>query len=148
MLALDDLFVPGLLAFLLAQVTYTVLFLTQCRWQTHRLPWAALIVLYALVCTLWIVPQAGNTQLPVIAYMIAISLMAIAAGFRNDPQFMWVALGALIFMVSDTLIAVNLFVTPFAYSGVAVMTTYYVAQLLICVGIVRANDYAAVRRSR
>lgn len=137
LLALDDLFVPGLVAFLLAQITYTVLFVTQSRWQTGRLPWAALIVVYALLCTLFVVPQAGDMMLPITAYMIAISLMAIAAGFRNDSQFMWVAMGALVFMVSDTLIAVNQFVAPFAYSGIAVMTTYYVAQLLICLGIVR-----------
>ncbi len=138
LLALEGLFVQGLGAFLLAQVTYTILFLTQFRWQPRRLPWACLIIAYALVCTLLIVPQAGDMRIPVTAYMIAISLMAIAAGFRNDPQFIWVAVGALVFMVSDTLIAVNLFVTPFANSGVAVMTTYYVAQLLICLGVVRA----------
>lgn len=137
LLALDDLFVQGLVAFLLAQVTYTVLFLTQFHWRRSRLPWAVIIIVYGLVCTLSIVPAAGDMQLPVTAYMIAISAMAVAAGFRNDHQFLWVAMGALVFMVSDTLIAVNLFVAPFAYSGIAVMTTYYVAQLLICVGIVR-----------
>ncbi|MDO8908528.1 MAG: lysoplasmalogenase [Pseudohongiella sp.] len=137
LLALDGLFVQGLAAFLLAQVTYTVLFLTQFSWQPRRLPWAAFIVVYALVCTLFIVPGAGDMKLPVTAYMIAISAMAIAAGFRRDQQFLWVAMGALIFMVSDTLIAVGRFVTPFEYSGIAVMSTYYLAQLLICVGIAR-----------
>ena len=144
LLALDGLFVQGLAAFLLAQVTYTVLFLTQYRWQTRRLPWAALIVVYALVCTLFIVPEAGDMKVPVTAYMIAISLMAVAAGFRGDQQFLWVAMGALIFMVSDTLIAVSRFVSPFEYSGIAVMTTYYLAQLLICVGIVRHSKSADV----
>lgn len=143
LLAMDGLFVQGLAAFLLAQVTYTVLFVTQRRWQPRRLPWAALILLYALVCTLVIVPAAGDMQLPVTVYMIAISLMAITAGFRNDQQFLWVATGALIFMVSDTLIAVGRFVTPFEYSGIAVMSTYYLAQWLICVGIVRHSGRSA-----
>jgi uncharacterized membrane protein YhhN len=145
LLALDGLFVQGLAAFLLAQITYTVLFLTQYRWQTQRLPWAALIIVYAVVCTLFIVPEAGDMKLPVTAYMIAISLMAVAAGFRRDQQFLWVAMGALIFMVSDTLIAVSRFVSPFEYSGIAVMTTYYVAQLLICVGIVRHSNRADIQ---
>ena len=79
LLALDGLFVQGLLAFLLAQVTYTILFLAQCRWQTRRLPWAAFIVVYALVCTLLIVPEAGDMQLPVTAYMIAINRVRRAA---------------------------------------------------------------------
>lgn len=138
LLALEGLFVQGLAAFLLAQMTYTALFLTQFRWQPRRLPWALMIIAYALMCTFVIVPEAGDMSVPVSVYMTAISLMAIAAGFRNDPQFMWVAMGALIFIISDTLIAVNQFVTPFAYSGVAVMATYYVAQLLICVGVIGA----------
>jgi len=145
LLALEGLFVQGLGAFLLAQFTYTILFLTQFRWQPRRLPWACLIIAYALLGTLLIVPEAGDMKMPVTAYMIAISLMALVAGFRNDPQFIWVATGALVFMVSDTLIAVNLFVTPFAHSGVAVMTTYYVAQLLICLGVIRASYCAAMR---
>jgi uncharacterized membrane protein YhhN len=137
LLALDGLFVQGLVAFLLAQVTYTALFLMQFRWQTRRLPWAIMIIFYALVCTLFIVPEAGDMKVPVVAYMIAISLMAIAAGFRSDRRYLWGAMGALIFMISDTLIAVSRFVAPFEYSGIAVMATYYVAQALICMGIIR-----------
>jgi uncharacterized membrane protein YhhN len=136
LLAMRGLFVQGLIAFLLAQLTYTALFLTQFRWQPKRWPWSALIVAYAMACTLFIVPEAGDMRIPVTAYMIAISLMAIAAGFRCDDQFLWVALGAVIFMISDTLIAVNRFVTPFEHSGIAVMATYYTAQLMICGGII------------
>lgn len=137
LLSLDGLFIPGLGAFLLAQLTYTALFLTQFRWRVGRLPWAAVILAYALACTLFIIPQTGDLQLVTLVYMIAISLMAISAGFRDDSQFLWVALGALIFMVSDTLIAIDKFVSPFAGSGVAIMATYYIAQLLICVGVIR-----------
>ncbi len=137
LLAMDGLFVQGLSAFLMAQLTYTGLFLTQGRWQPRRIWWLILIIVYALLCTTFIVPDAGNMKVPVIAYMIAISLMAISAGFRVDSKFLWVALGALIFMLSDTLIAVNRFVAPFDYSGVAVMSTYYLAQLLICTGVLR-----------
>uniref|UniRef100_UPI003568447B lysoplasmalogenase n=1 Tax=Marinobacter sp. TaxID=50741 RepID=UPI003568447B len=131
------LFIPGLGAFLLAQLTYTALFLTQFRWRVSRLSWVAAILAYTLACTLFIIPQTGDLQLVTMVYMIAISLMAISAGFRDDSQFLWVALGALIFMVSDTLIAIDKFVSPFAGSDVAIMATYYAAQLLICVGVVR-----------
>jgi len=53
---------------------------------------------------------------------------------------------ALIFMISDTLIAVERFVTPFEFSGIAVMSTNYCAQLLICVGIVRHSSTAQEKR--
>lgn len=76
-------------------------------------------------------------KVPIVAYMVAISLMAISAGFREDSKFLWVAIGALVFMVSDTLIAVNRFVISLEYSGIAVMGTYYLAQALICTGVLR-----------
>lgn len=142
LLALDGLFVQGLAAFLLAQITYTVLFMRQSRWQPRRLPWTALIVVYAGVSTLVIIPQASDMQIPVTAYMVAISLMAISAGFRDDARFLWVAVGALVFMVSDTLIAIDRFVSPLEHAGIAVMASYYLAQALIVIGVVR---HAAVQ---
>jgi len=138
LLAMEGRFVQGLGAFLLAQITYTILFTMQGRWQPQRLWWTGLIVLYALLCTVYIVPEAGNMKVPIVAYMVAISLMAISAGFREDSKFLWVAIGALVFMVSDTLIAVNRFVISLEYSGIAVMGTYYLAQALICTGVLRS----------
>ncbi|WP_396586649.1 lysoplasmalogenase [Bermanella sp. R86510] len=137
LLSLDGLFIIGLGAFLLAQLTYTVLFLTQCKWNAKRLPWATLVVLYTVVCTVFIIPKTGELQLVITAYMIAITFMALAAGFRDDSRFLIVACGALIFMLSDTLIAINKFVTPFDYSGAAIMATYYIAQASITLGICR-----------
>jgi alkylglycerol monooxygenase len=43
----------------------------------------------------------------------------------------WVALGACVFMVSDSLIAINKFVTPVTLSPLWILATYYAAQLLI-----------------
>lgn len=140
LLTMDGLFVHGLLAFLLAQITYTVLFVRQSRWQPRRLPWGMLIVLYTIVISVFILPHAGDMTVPGVAYLIAISLMAISAGFRDSSQFLWVAIGALAFMISDTLIAVGRFVTPFEYSGVAVMLSYYAAQFLIVTGVVNDAD--------
>jgi len=135
LLSLDGLFIIGLGAFLLAQLTYTVLFLTQCKWNAKRLPWATLVVLYTVVCTVFIIPKTGELQLVITAYMVAITFMALAASFRDDSRFLIVACGALIFMLSDTLIAINKFVTPFDYSGAAIMATYYIAQASITLGI-------------
>ena len=43
----------------------------------------------------------------------------------------WVALGACVFMVSDSLIAINKFVTPVELSSLWILATYYAAQVLI-----------------
>lgn len=137
LLSLDGLFIVGLASFLLAQLTYAGLFLTQSNWSKQRLPWAGLIVLYTVLCTIFIIPKTGYLQLVITAYMIAISLMAISAGFRKDKHYLLVAMGALIFMISDTLIAISKFIEPFAFSGAVIMGTYYIAQACITLGIVR-----------
>ncbi|EAT13496.1 lysoplasmalogenase [Bermanella marisrubri] len=135
LLSLDGLFIAGLGSFLLAQITYTGLFLTQLSWNTRRLPWIGLIVLYTVLCSIFIIPKTGDLQLVITAYMIAISLMAISAGLRNDKHYWLVATGALIFMISDTLIAISKFIEPFAFAGASIMSTYYAAQAFIIIGI-------------
>ena len=49
----------------------------------------------------------------------------------GDSASRWVAVGACVFMVSDSLIAINKFVTPVALSSLWILVTYYCAQMLI-----------------
>jgi len=137
LLSFKGLFLPGLGAFLVAQVIYCILFTGQFKKSRNGFIWLAGIVLYAVSMGSFIIPNAGPFSWVVGIYLLAISCMAISAGFRNDPKFIWVALGAFIFMLSDSLIAINKFVQPFPYAGVAIMVSYYVAQLLITLGIIR-----------
>ena len=64
----------------------------------------------------------------VIAYMLVIGFMmgsAIASGMTSA------VIGALLFMLSDSLIAWNRFVAPFASARLAIIVTYHVGQLLL-----------------
>ena len=45
-LSLEQLFIQGLGAFLLAQLTYTILSVRQAKWQNQRLLWGAFIITY------------------------------------------------------------------------------------------------------
>ena len=137
LLSFKGLFLPGLGAFLVAQILYCVLFTRQFRKSRNGFICLTIIIIYTASMASFILPNAGQFSLVISIYLLAISGMAISAGFRNDPQFIWVALGAFIFMVSDTLIAINKFVQPFPYAGVAIMVSYYVAQLMITLGIIR-----------
>ena len=69
------------------------------------------------------------------AYVLVIALMAAQAIGRGtvlrDASSTAVALGACIFMASDTLIAINRFVQPLPMAGLWVLSTYYTAQILI-----------------
>ncbi len=50
---------------------------------------------------------------------------------QRTPAAVAVAVGACFFMLSDSLLAINRFVTPLPLSGLWVLSTYYTAQLLI-----------------
>lgn len=143
LLSLEGLFIEGLGAFLLAQLTYTALFVSQSTWQMRRLPWIAAVLAYTGLCILFVLPHTGNMQLVITAYLCAITLMALSAMIREDEQFWWCAVGAFVFMISDTLIAVNSFIQPFWGSGSAIMSTYYLAQLLITLGVIRHHQGAS-----
>ncbi|MEQ1658541.1 MAG: lysoplasmalogenase, partial [Hylemonella sp.] len=79
---------------------------------------------------------------PVAAYVLVIALMAAQAIGRatvlRDKPALWVAVGAGFFMLSDTLLALNKFVSPLPLSQLWVLSTYYVAQVLIVRGMLAA----------
>ena len=45
--------------------------------------------------------------------------------------------GALLFITSDSLLAINKFYSSFQYAGILIMLTYGIAQLLITLGAAR-----------
>ena len=73
-------------------------------------------------------------MVPVALYHLAIVTMAVAAVVA-DLDHSWVVAGALFFMLSDALIAIEKFKKPFAGVGHAIWSTYYFAQYLICFGM-------------
>jgi uncharacterized membrane protein YhhN len=51
----------------------------------------------------------------------------------------WLAWGSVLFMLSDTLLAVDKFVSPMPVAGLWVLTTYYLAQGFIVQGRLSAQ---------
>jgi len=74
----------------------------------------------------------------VVVYSTAIATMVLFAINRfhrvNDRSFVLVFIGALMFMFSDSFIAVNKFLHPIAFSGVWIMSLYSFGQYLIAKG--------------
>ena len=87
-----------------------------------------------MLAVLWRALPAG-LHLPVIVYVAAISTMGAQAlgraRVRGDAASAAVAAGALLFMASDTLLALNRFVAPLPAAPLLVLSTYFTAQLLI-----------------
>ena len=54
--------------------------------------------------------------------------------YRNEKstENTWLLIGALIFIISDSLIALNKFYEPSEFYGISIMITYILAQFLIC----------------
>jgi len=129
-------FIPGLASFLVAHIFYIALFRQGQGWFPSR---RALVAVLAVGATMYGIVWGGLgdpvLKIAVAAYVTVISLMAAQAIGRamvqGDAAARWVALGACIFMVSDSLIAINKFVTPVALSSLWILATYYCAQLLI-----------------
>lgn len=128
------LFAFGLGAFLIAHLFYIAIFVKSWHFTAWKILPAALVVGWAGYVFLLIAPNLGPLQIPVIAYIFALALMAVTAVFRNVPDFYITASGAALFVLSDSLIALNKFHSPVPYARELIMTTYYTAQGLIVWG--------------
>ena len=124
-------FVAGLSAFLLAHVVYIGGFIPFIEAPTQ---YALVLMLvcaaaaFTLVARLW--PRLGGLRLPVLTYFVII--MVMVGGSLSIPMAsVWLPAGAVIFAVSDSLIAVRKFGAPFAFVNELVWGTYVVAQFLI-----------------
>jgi len=135
----EGLFVPGLVAFLLAHLSYIQLFRQDAPWLRCRRA-VAMCISVAAVIFVGLDQNGLPTELrvPVAAYVLVIATMAAQAWGRAKHLYsassLWVAWGSLSFMLSDTLLALDKFVSPLPYAGLWVLATYYLAQGLIVRG--------------
>lgn len=124
-----DTFVPGLASFAVAQILFTVSFATGETTATRVLIGIVILVPVALLLARRFVTAIKKSShnelvLPVCMYMVVISAMAVAAIANGSP----VAIaGALIFMLSDSLIAETRFVSAKPWHSVGIMVTYHAA---------------------
>jgi uncharacterized membrane protein YhhN len=119
-------FVHGLVAFLFGHVAYIVYFM---RNGSRRPPVAGVVALagYGLAAFWYLQPTLGAMQVPVLLYMTAIVLMAVLS-LRIGS---WAAAGALLFLLSDTVLAIGRFRGPLPLGGHIVWVTYYTGQYLL-----------------
>ena len=132
-------FVLGLGSFLLAHIAYTVSFLYCFEFRPGRLPHALAVFVVSVAVAAGLTGATGDLMWPVNAYISSIAVMTIAAAFR-DTRTLMVFIGAVCFMISDTLIAWNRFVGDIYGAGLWVMAAYYTAQALVAIGSIRDHD--------
>lgn len=144
----ENFFLIGLASFLIAHILYILVY-RQFRnedatdelvgIQKIRLSMPIILAGTGLVVVLY--PHLGAFKVPVLIYAGTIITMVMNALFRagrtNKLSFVLVLVGAILFMISDSILAINRFMMPVTYSEFLIMSTYAGAQYLIVQGLIR-----------
>lgn len=137
---LPDFFLFGLSAFLLAHIFY-IFFFHQLRVSEGirgKPLWLIPVVIYYAGLMVWLSPRLGEMATPVRIYGLVISFMLVMAlhmlYLRKKEAGRLMLYGALLFVASDSLLAINRFYMSFPLAATSVMSTYGMAQFLIVRG--------------
>lgn len=139
-------FILGIASFLVAQVVYAFLFLHTINLSgkkpfLKKKPfWMIPYIAYGIIIYIVLFPHLGAVlRISVFVYVVAILSMSVMAlnryGNGHPVSFVLVFSGSLLFIVSDSLIAVNRFLVAIPFEGLLVMSTYIAAQYLIMRGL-------------
>lgn len=138
----DIFFLLGLSSFLLAHVFYIIYFhQVRVKEKVKSNPWLlVIVVIYYAALISFLSPYLGDMKLPVRIYGIVISFMFMLAlhmlFIKNKQAGKWMMIGALLFVLSDSLLALNKFYQSFEFASVMIILTYALAQLFIVKGAV------------
>jgi uncharacterized membrane protein YhhN len=133
-----DRFTAGLASFLAAHLAYAAAFATRPSGLVDGVLLVGLLAVAAgIVRALW--TGLGRSRVPVLVYVAAIMAMAWLACVRwragAAPGAALAAAGAVSFVLSDALLAVDRFRRRFRYSRAWVLASYYAAQALIALSV-------------
>ncbi len=96
------------------------------------------VAIYVAVLLSLLYPSLGPLKIPVIAYALVLGTMLSMALMQYRKIAVNIALlfiaGAISFVVSDSLLALNKFHKPISQAGFFIMLTYCLAQYLIVMG--------------
>lgn len=143
-------FIFGLASFLTTHILYIFYFLSirsNAVSLLKKQPWFIILVLLYGVSLVWLLfPKLGDLKIPVMVYAAVICSMLLCSMHvfykaNKNAAVLFVA-GALLFVLSDSLLAVNKFHQQFALAGVWIMLTYCAAQYFIVTGFIKqaTND--------
>lgn len=141
-------FIAGLIAFLAAHIVYIFAYRQHQGEETenslyglHKIRMSFPIILAGTGLVVILFPKLGDLRLPVLVYATVITVMTLTALFRygrtTSESFWLVFIGAVLFMISDSILAINKFLSPVEYAGIYIMLTYSLAQYLIVKGLMK-----------
>lgn len=133
----EQFFIYGLGSFLVMQLIYAFIFLKDWKSTLFTVLFSlATLIGYSVYFNHYLWEFTSDQRVAIIAYTVAITLMAFTGINRSAvlKGYSYVVIGVLLFVFSDTILAVNIFGPGLAYGGLAVMTTYILAQYFIVEG--------------
>ena len=134
----EEFFLLGLVSFLIAHFLYIKIssgYLMKVgflKMLTTSIPFV-----FAFGSVVFLIKDNLEEMLiPVIIYGIVISAFGVITllnySKEKNTANLWLFLGALIFIVSDSILAINKFYEAREFYGLCIMLTYIIAQYLIC----------------
>lgn len=136
-----DRFIAGLVSFLLAHIAYIIAFANapDSRFTLVSSLTLLPLILYGGAIFGQLTPHLGSLRLPVFVYLLVIVAMAWCAVDRwrvaqTAPAGL-AALGALLFVISDSTLARNRFIGHFKLAQMLVLGTYFTAQWLMALSV-------------
>jgi len=140
----EHFFTLGLVAFLTAHVFYVLAFFQKPNGPHNAFNFAfyAGFFSYAYQVYKGIKPNLGDMKYPVILYITVITIMActaISRSAKNKVSYFLVVAGALFFVASDSILAIEKFHKPLFCPEISIMLTYGLAQWCITMGILKTK---------
>jgi uncharacterized membrane protein YhhN len=142
-------FMLGLVCFLITHIAYILYFQ---RYKAAKENWfiehpiiTFLVVMYSITLYAVLQPYLGSMMAPVGVYTFVISIMmlrtlSVQPLLPISQSGKYFIAGSALFVVSDSILAVNKFHTAFTLAGPLIMLTYGLAQLLIVLGAIKNTD--------
>lgn len=126
-------FIPGLCSFLIAHILYILTFKPFFQ-QKNILFYSPPILIFIIGLCAFLYPHLGIMKFPVFAYAITIGIMLYIALGTNVR---WIIIGALLFVLSDAILSINLFYKKSLIGSFCVMLTYVIAQFCLVQGMLK-----------
>lgn len=136
----DLCFIGGLAMFLIAQLSYAFVMYKSVHGEI-KFKATTVLPIYTVGIGLlsFMVANAGDLFIPIVAYAFCILSMLIMAMLRQNltssTSYFLTFIGAGLFVISDSILAIDKFVAEIPFSSVLIMSTYIIAQYMIVRGI-------------
>ena len=130
--------ITGILAFMVAHIFYISVFIKEREYTRLRILAVAIVTILTVAYGGFLVASAGWKMLLAMIYLVIIVTMAVSAGLGrlNHPS---IFAGAVLFIISDSIIGYNMAIERHPHSSYWIMVTYYSAQAIIVYGALRSR---------